>query len=116
MSPTDQPPADPPVSVPAATPPPRPARPSLKARLDGLIRAYGPVAFAVYFGLFAVTFAGFAAAIKFGVSVQSASSGAGTLLAAWVATKLTQPLRILATLALTPLAVRLFGRRREGTA
>lgn len=90
------------------------AKPSLKARLEALLKAYGPTAAAVYFTLFGLTLAGFAVAIGFGVAVEGASSGAGTLFAAWVATKLTQPVRILATLALTPLVARFFGRRRGG--
>lgn len=99
------------------------ARPSLRERLSALMAEYGPVAFGVYFGLFALTLAGFALAIHFGISTPFASgataagpseaaAGAGTLFLAWGATKLTQPLRIAATLALTPLAARLTRGRR----
>ena len=85
-------------------------RPSLKQRLEALLREYGSVAVGTYLALFGLTLAGFALAIGVGVEVEAASDGAGTLFAAWVATKLTQPVRILATLALTPLIARL--RRR----
>lgn len=96
-------------TLPAAVPTPTP-RPSLKQRLEALLRDYGGVAAATYFSLFGLTLAGFTAAIGMGIEVEGASSGAGTLFAAWVATKLTQPVRILATIALTPLVARL--RRR----
>ena len=88
------------------------ARPSLKARFDELLRVYGPIAFVTYLALFAATLAGFVIAIRMGVAVEGATAGAGTLLAAWLATKATQPVRILATLALTPLFGRLLRRRQ----
>ncbi len=91
-----------------AAPPPAP-KPS--SRLKALLEEYGSIALVIYVALFALVFAGFAVAIGAGVHVQSAAGGAGLLGAAWVATKLTQPLRILATLALAPIVARL--RRRS---
>ena len=64
---------------------------------------YGTVAIVLYLTIFATTLAGFAVAISFGVAPDSTAGSVGTFAAAWLATKLTQPLRILATLALTPL-------------
>ena len=64
---------------------------------------YGPIALAVYLGIFVLTMTGFSIAIMQGFEVEGASSTAGIFGAAWVATKLTQPIRIGATLALTPL-------------
>lgn len=87
-------------------------RPSLKARLERLAAEYGSVAIAVYFSLFAVVLGGFAAAIALGVEVEGAAGKASVLGAAWVATKLTQPLRIGATLLLTPLVGGLRNRWR----
>ena len=63
---------------------------------------YGSLAIWVYFAIFFIVLVGFAIAIKSGVKVESAAGTAGVWGAAWVSTKLTQPLRILATLALTP--------------
>lgn len=63
-----------------------------------------------YFSIFALVFAGFAIAISMGVTVDSAAGTAGTVGAAYVATKLTQPLRILATLLLTPILGKLVAR------
>jgi len=68
---------------------------------------------ATYFSLFALVFAGFGLAIALGMQVESAQGGAGVLGAAYVATKLTQPLRIAATMALTPLVARLVERFRK---
>lgn len=74
---------------------------------------YGPIALGTYFAIFFVVLASFTGAIVFGFDVDSAQGTAGTLAAAYVATKLTQPLRILATLALTPLVARLVRRNRS---
>lgn len=85
-------------------------KPPLKERLQTLLAEYGTVAIVIYFGIFALVFAGFAISIRFGVQVDSAAGTAGTLGAAYLATKLTQPLRILATLVLTPIVGKLVKR------
>lgn len=92
-------------------------------RLDALLSKYGPVAFGVYFGIFLLVLVSFAWAISRGFgsvidgwmaklsgwfpwlagSGASAGSAVGTWGAAYIATKLTQPLRIALTFALTPL-------------
>jgi hypothetical protein len=81
-------------------------KPTLKSRMSALLAEYGKVAIWLYFTIFALVFAGFAIAISAGVEVESAAGGAGLAGAAWLATKVTQPVRILATLALTPLVAR----------
>lgn len=95
---------------------PAAARPPLKARFQSLLVEYGKTAFVVYFAIFALVLVGFAIAIQMGVHVDSASGTFGTWGAAYVATKLAQPLRILATLAVTPFVVKLLSRKgaREG--
>ncbi len=80
-----------------------PGRVSLSERMKGMLAEYGRVALIVYLVLFGAVLAGFSVAISAGVAVDSAAGGVGTFAAAYVATKLTQPLRILATLAITPL-------------
>ncbi|HEY5946224.1 MAG TPA: hypothetical protein VIV40_12065, partial [Kofleriaceae bacterium] len=50
-----------------------------------------------------LTIAGFSIAIGVGLGASSASGVIGVIGAGWVAAKATMPLRILATLALTPL-------------
>lgn len=84
----------------------------LKDRLKALVEEYGPFAVGTYAVIFVLAIAGFAAAIGLGVQVESAKGGAGVLGAAYVATKVTQPIRILATLALTPLVARAWKRLR----
>jgi hypothetical protein len=71
---------------------------ALKDRYRALIAEYGKVAVVTYFSIFGLVLAGFYLAIQVGLSTGEG----GALLAAYLATKATQPLRILATLALTP--------------
>jgi hypothetical protein len=78
--------------------------------MQKLLTEYGSVGIWVYFGIFGIVLVGFATAIKMGANVESAAGTAGTWGAAWVATKLTQPLRILATLVVTPFVVRITRR------
>lgn len=91
-------------------------KPTLTERLKALLAEYGPVAITLYFVIFGLVFAAFAVAISTGFDVEGAGQTTGLLAGAWVATKLTQPIRILVTLALTPLVAkgwdRLRGRRR----
>ncbi len=94
-----------------------PGRATLSERMKGALAEYGSVALVVYLVLFGSVLAGFSVAISAGVEVDSAAGGVGTFAAAYIATKLTQPLRILATLAITPLVAvglkRLQGKRGE---
>lgn len=89
-----------------------PAKPSLKERLEALVSEYGKFVIPLYFGIFFLTWTGFAFAIQNGFQVESATAGVGTWAAAYVATKLTQPIRIGATFVLTPVVARLFGRKK----
>lgn len=78
---------------------------SLKQRLEEHLAEYGPIALVIYLSLSALTILGFYVAIKSGLrSGDSTSGDAGTLLAAWLAAKITLPLRIGATFILTPIA------------
>ena len=82
----------------------------MRKRLESLLAEYGTVAIVIYLVIFALTLAGFFLAIRMGWRTSSAGGQAGTLAAAWIATKLTQPLRIAATLVLTPLVAKLYER------
>jgi len=74
-----------------------------RAKLKALLEEYGRTAIWVYLVIWLTVLAGFALTIKAGFDVKSVSaSGLGVLGAAWLATKLTQPLRIAGTLLLTP--------------
>ena len=80
-----------------------------------LLAEYGAVAVVVYFVIFFAALGGFWIAIRAGWRPAGAVGNVGTFAAAYVATKLTQPLRIGATLVLTPIVARLYERVR-GTA
>lgn len=99
-------------------------KPPLKDRFQTLLAAYGRVVLIIYFAIFALVLSGFAIAIRMGASsaigarlgvqLDSTASDLGTLGLAWVFTKFTQPLRIVATLVLTPIVAKLvekFGKK-----
>lgn len=73
---------------------------------------YGTIAIVTYFAIFFATWAGFAIAIARGISTDASASDASTIGAAWVATKTTQPIRILVTLAVTPFVAAAWHRIR----
>jgi hypothetical protein len=91
---------------------------AVKRKLEELLTRYGPIALWTYLVIFVIVLAAFAGAIAMGADVESASGGATTLGAAWLATKVTQPLRIAATFVLTPVVARgvdaLRGKPRGG--
>jgi cytochrome b561 len=91
-----------------------PAKPGIKERLNNLMAEYGSLALYVYFTIFALVLVGFALAIQFGFKTDGTAATAGTWGAAWLATKLTQPLRIGATLLLTPVVGNVRRRLRGG--
>ena len=75
----------------------------MRKTLKHVLTEYGTVALALYLAIFAVVLFGSWIAIRAGWSPTSAGGKAGTFAAAYVVTKLTQPLRIAATVVLTPL-------------
>lgn len=91
--------------------PPPPSKPPLRERFKGLMDAYGPVAITLYLAIFAINIAAAAIAIRyFGWQPKSAAGTGGLLFVAWASAKALQPLRILLTLALTPLVAKVVGR------
>ena len=97
----------------APTRTPRPAtRRSLKERMSDLLAEYGKVALWVYLTLSLAAIAGFSIAIGMGVVPSSTTGVLGVIGAGWLAAKATMPLRILATLGLTPIVASLIRRRR----
>ena len=82
-----------------------------------LLTEYGAVAVVVYFALFFAVLLGSWAAIGAGWKPSGTLASVGTFTAAYVFTKLTQPVRIGATVVLAPLVARLWervaGRRRR---
>jgi hypothetical protein len=86
---------------------------TLKQRLKALFAEYGRVAIYTYLALSLLAITAFSIAIGAGVTPSSATGVFGVIGAGWVAAKATVPLRILATLALTPLIAALVQRRRR---
>ena len=73
-----------------------------REKLKTLFAEYGSIAIWTYVIMWLCVLVGFAVAIATGFRASNGAVGLGVIGAAWVATKLTQPLRIAATLALTP--------------
>jgi len=84
-----------------------------REKFKKLLEVYGRLALVVYFGIFLATLVGFAIAISFGLELESAKGGAGLLMASWLATKLTQPLRIAGTLVLTPIVASMMNKKKS---
>ena len=83
-----------------------------RAKYEHLVEEYGSAAIATYLVLFFTTWIALWVAISWGFDPGSNAASAGTIGGAWVATKVTQPVRIGATIVITPLAVRLWRRLR----
>lgn len=77
-------------------------KPPLKDRLKAIVKDYPQVAIFTYLGLSAIAIAAFSIAIGIGAEPSTATGVIGVIGAGWLAAKVTVPLRILATLALTP--------------
>lgn len=77
-----------------------------------MLAEYGTVALVVYLVIFFLVLLGFWTAIQVGWRPESAAGSVGSFTAAYIATKLTQPLRIGATLLLTPFVAKFVDRLR----
>ena len=82
----------------------------MRKTLKNLLVEYGAVAVVVYLVIFFAVWTGFWAAIRSGWKPSGAAASVGVWTAAYLATKLTQPLRIAATIALTPFIARWYER------
>jgi hypothetical protein len=95
------------------------SNPPVKKTVQKLLTEYGTVAVIVYFAIFFAVLGGFWLGIRFGWRPQSAAGNVGAFTAAYIATKLTQPIRIGATIVVTPFIARLYerlrGKRSAGT-
>ncbi|MHB8872589.1 MAG: FAM210A/B-like domain-containing protein [Myxococcaceae bacterium] len=87
-------------------------KPTLKQRLKAIYDQYGKIAIGTYLAIFVLVWAGFYLAVHLGVKLEGTAGAAGTVGIAYAATKVTQPVRILATLVATPLLAKLLSRRR----
>ena len=83
----------------------------MRQTLKNILVEYGSVAVVVYLIIFFLVIVGFWAAIRFGWKADSAAASVGAWTAAYVATKLTQPPRLAATVSITPLVARWYEHR-----
>ena len=87
----------------------------MRKTLKEVLTEYGAFALALYLVIFATVLGATYFAIRSGWAPKSAAGKTGTFAAAYIVTKLTQPFRIAATVALTPLVARLYERMRAST-
>ena len=84
----------------------------LKEKLKNLMATYGWVAVGVWFAIFGLVLCGFAVAFSMGFSPDGKAETTGVWGAAYIAPQLTKPLRIAATLVLTPIVARFLPQGR----
>jgi len=85
----------------------------MRKTLKEILAEYGTIAVVVYLVLFVLVLVGSYFAIRFGWTTKSAAGTAGIWTAAYIVTKLTQPLRIAATVLLSAFIGRLWDRRQQ---
>ena len=84
----------------------------MRKTLKNIFAEYGAIAVVVYLALFFIVFIGAWAGIRLGWAPGGVAGAAGTWTAAYIVTKITQPLRIGATVLLTTFIVK-FWRRAD---
>ena len=85
----------------------------MRATLQEILSKYGPIAVALYLAIFALVLGASYFAIRVGWNPEGVAGGAGVFTAAYLVTKITQPLRIAATVLLTPIVGRVWRRGGE---
>lgn len=82
----------------------------MRRTFKAIAAEYGAVALVIYLLIFTLVITSFWFAIRFGWTPNSIVGDVGAFTAAYLATKVTQPLRIAATLVVTPVAARILNR------
>ena len=85
----------------------------MRKTLKAILAEYGAIAVVLYLTIFFVVFIGAYVAIRLGWGPTSVAANAGAWTAAYIVTKITQPLRIAGTVVLTTFLGRLWDRRRK---
>lgn len=85
----------------------------MRKTLKQVLAEYGAIAVVLYLSIFAVVFVGSYFAIRLGWTPGSVAGNAGAWTAAYIVTKITQPLRIAVTVLLTTFIGRVWERRRK---
>ena len=86
----------------------------MKKTLKEILTEYGAIAVAVYLALFAIVLIGAWAGIRLGWAPGGVMGNAGAWTAAYIVTKITQPLRIAATVIITTFIGKLWKREKPG--
>lgn len=84
----------------------------MRKTLKNILAEYGMIAVVVYLTLFTIVFVGSYFAIRLGWTPGSAAGQAGAWTAAYVVTKVAQPLRIAATVLITTFLGKLWENRK----
>jgi hypothetical protein len=84
----------------------------LRKTLKNILAEYGGIALTLYLAIFFIVLGGFWVAIQMGFRPMGSGGRVGAFAAAYIATKLTQPLRIGLTVLLTPIVARVYERVR----
>lgn len=82
----------------------------MRATLKQILTQYGAIAVAIYLAIFGLVLGASWFAIRLGWTPTGVTGNAGVFTAAYLFTKVTQPLRIGATVVLTPIAGRVWHR------
>lgn len=84
----------------------------MRKTLKNVLAEYGAIAVVVYLALFALVLVGSYLAIRAGWTPGSVAGEAGAWTAAYIVTKIAQPLRIAATVLITTFVGKLWENRR----
>ncbi len=85
----------------------------MRKTLKKILAEYGAIAVVIYLTVFFAVFVGAYFAISLGWAPESVAGTAGAWTAAYIVTKITQPLRIAGTIVLTTFLGKLWDRRRK---
>jgi len=85
----------------------------MRKTLKKILAEYGAIAVVIYLTVFFVVFVGAYFAISLGWAPESVAGTAGAWTAAYIVTKITQPLRIAGTIVLTTFLGKMWDRRRK---
>ena len=85
----------------------------MRKTLKKVLAEYGAIAVVLYLTIFFAVFIGAYFAIQLGWAPESVAGTAGVWTAAYLITKVTQPLRIASTVVLTTFLGKLWDKRRK---
>lgn len=86
----------------------------MRKTLKNVLAEYGLIAVVLYLAIFFAVFIGAWFGIRLGWAPDGVAGNAGAWTAAYIVTKLTQPLRIAATVLLTTFVGKLWRREKPG--